>query len=351
MFSISKTLKKYFVFTLIIICVASVTIISSTNIIPSLNTKTAKAFEFSKFLDRCSAATINEYNLSYYGSYNYNPYNSSDVQCDIASTSLNCLIDTCSNGITPDHLTKNCNGYSNYNSPFNFGVYNNSQYCNNYTQFGYTDNRCNSFYYDNCNYNNYNSNFNNTNSCIRVNCLDLAVNELAQKFNSGQSDFTISSDLNSQISNARLENIPVNVTISTKSVNPFANNYNNQYLNTLYISVTTEVKNYNSTIIASSEHIFDNLGVTISQERYQNYNLSGITVGNYFVDCRDNNVATNYSNYFDYNYQYYNQNYLLPIQCNSTFSISFNDRNGGVKNLTIPAKVDYSQTSQSATVI
>jgi hypothetical protein len=219
--SITKRfLMKLLSISIIAIFSISMLIAGFTNLQP----KQANAFDFNKFLDKCSG-------YNHYSSY-------SSTQCDILSQSVTCLVDNCSDGINPDTTVQNCaSGYYRSNSRQCLSLYASAPYLNCYNS-GYYNYPCNTSYYPV-----YTNNY-NYNTC--VNCFEQAVSQLQNGVNGySQGNANIDSNLLNEISNSGRSDIPTSV-------------YSYVSGNSTYI----EVKNYGGSVLTSSSFSIDDRGVT-----------------------------------------------------------------------------------------
>jgi hypothetical protein len=216
-------LKKLLSIITIAIFSVSLLFLGFTNLQP----KTADAFNVSEYLNKCG--------------------NSPYTTCDLLSESLNCLVDTCSDGVNPDTAVRNCmNGTYRYNSKACLSLYSSAPYLNCYNS-GYSNYPCNNnvysvytntYPYNNCQYNN-----NCYNTCI--NCFEQAISQLQNGVDVNFGNANVSGDLLNNITASQRSDIPTNI---------------NSYVSSN--SAITEIKSYNGNILSSTSFSIDERGNT-----------------------------------------------------------------------------------------
>ncbi len=209
-------LKKLFLISTVIIFSIS-TIFFSIN---SFTPKSASALE----IDKCLAKDANSKNLSTI--YNYNNYNSrynyARQGCDLIQNSILCLLSTCNNGIDNTNIEFANSFFCQANGAYYSDIYSLNNLCyNNQPAFNkFTSNNC-------------------------INCFEQAIIELQNNLDYNLGNANINYDLLNNIVNSQRLDIPTSVVSSV--------NRN---------TVTTEVRNYNGSVLASTSFSIDDLGNT-----------------------------------------------------------------------------------------
>jgi hypothetical protein len=276
-------LKKILSIITISIFSISLLFVGFTNLQP----KTADAFNVGEYLNRCG--------------------NSPFTACDLLSESLNCLVDTCSDGVNPDTAVRNCmNGTYRYNSKACLSLYSSAPYLNCYNS-GYYNYPCNNaIVYNSYPYSNYG--YNNFNTC--VNCFEQAISQLQNGVDVNLGNANVSGDLFNNISNSQRSDIPTSV-VSYVTGN----------------RAITEIKNYGGTVLSSTSFSIDERGNT----SINNSNNSSV-----FPNCERNlnlficnsfstvQLANQFGSYGSISTAFQSTFTIAPTQNYSNYNVAYN---------------------------